>query len=107
MCIRDRYYSDETNWGCYAFETTDMIPYCQKITRYDDQFNEDKSLDNFVGTLAGKMQELCIGAEYKITATYKKDSRYGDQYVPKTIYALLPQTLEAVSYTHLDDKKSI
>lgn len=40
------------------------------------------------------MQELCIGAEYEIKAEYKCDKKYGHQYVPNTIYALIPQSYE-------------
>lgn len=89
----ERFYSENTSWGVYSFNTTDQLPNCQKITTHKDLFGDEHG-DAFVGTLAGRMQQLCIGSEYKITATYKDDNKYGAQYVPITVYALAPQTVE-------------
>lgn len=89
----ERFYSENTSWGVYSFNTTDQLPNCQKITAHKDLFGDEHG-DTFVGTLAGRMQQLCIGSEYKITATYKDDKKYGAQYVPITVYALAPQTVE-------------
>ena len=44
--------------------------------------------------LVGKMQHLVIGGEYLVKAKYKKDKKYGDQYVPIAIYAVIPQSRE-------------
>nr|DAX13669.1 MAG TPA: ATP dependent DNA helicase [Bacteriophage sp.] len=44
--------------------------------------------------LAGKMQHLVVGGEYVVKAKYKKDKKYGDQYVPIAIYAIIPQSRE-------------
>ena len=44
--------------------------------------------------LAGKMQHLVVGGEYVVKAKYKKDKKYGDQYVPIAIYAIIPQNRE-------------
>ena len=38
------------------------------------------------------MQELVIGGEYQIKATHKYDKKYGHQYVPISVFALIPQT---------------
>lgn len=89
----ERFYSENTSWGVYSFNTTDQLPNCQKITAHKDLFGDEHE-DTFVGTLTGRMQQLCIGSEYKITATYKDDKKYGPQYVPITVYALAPQTVE-------------
>lgn len=89
----ERFYSENTSWGVYSFNTTDQLPNCQKITVQKDLFGDEHG-DTFVGTLAGRMQQLCVGSEYKITATYKDDKKYGAQYVPITVYALAPQTVE-------------
>lgn len=89
----ERFYSENTSWGVYSFNTTDQLPNCQKITVHKDLFGDEHG-DTFVGTLAGRMQQLCVGSEYKITATYKDDKKYGAQYVPITVYALAPQTVE-------------
>lgn len=40
------------------------------------------------------MQELVIGGEYQIKATHKYDKKYGHQYVPISVFALIPQTKE-------------
>ena len=44
--------------------------------------------------LAGKMQHLVVGGEYVVKARYKKDKKYGDQYTPIAIYAIIPQSRE-------------
>lgn len=28
----ERFYSENTSWGVYSFDTTDQLPNCQKIT---------------------------------------------------------------------------
>lgn len=40
------------------------------------------------------MQHLVVGGEYVVKAKYKKDKKYGDQYVPIAIYAIIPQNRE-------------
>lgn len=87
-----RYYSDTSTWGCYNFSTEDDIPYY--ITQTDNQFDSDSSKKKF-SSLVGKMQELSIGGEYLVKATYKKDKKYGHQYNPISVFALLPQSRES------------
>lgn len=40
------------------------------------------------------MQHLVVGGEYLVKARYKKDKKYGDQYTPIAIYAIIPQSRE-------------
>ncbi len=88
-----RYYNEESGWGVYKFSTEDDIPYYVKCNIPFDK--EESKSDKKFGTLAGKMQELNVGAEYKVTAIFKNDIKYGDQYVPKSVYALMPKSKES------------
>lgn len=92
-----RYYSDDSTWGVYGFSTDDDIPHFTKETKIDLPFEDKKEVNpnRKLSTLAGKMQELVIGGEYMVKATYKHDKNYGDQYNPISIYALIPQTRES------------
>ena len=92
-----RYYNDDSTWGVYGFSTNDDIPYYTKETKIDLPFEDKKEVNpnRKLSTLAGKMQELVIGGEYMVKATYKHDKNYGDQYNPISVYALIPQTRES------------
>ena len=89
-----KYYNHDTTWGCYIFHTEDEIPYYQTETKSDFFDNATMSTPKKFGTLAGRMQELVVGGEYIIKATYKYDKKYGHQYEPISIYAVIPQTKE-------------
>lgn len=93
----EKWYSEDSTWGVFGFSTTDDIPkYTQQTNTYDP-FGNNTQADSKLkfSQLAGKMQHLSVGGEYLVKAHYKKDSRYGDQYVPIAVYALIPQTKEA------------
>ena len=92
-----RYYSNDSTWGVYGFSTDDDIPHFTKETKIDLPFEDKKEVNpnRKLSTLAGKMQELVIGGEYMVKATYKHDKNYGDQYNPISVYALIPQTRES------------
>ena len=92
-----RYYNDSSTWGVYGFSTDDDIPHFTKETKVDLPFEDKKEVNpnRKLSTLAGKMQELVIGGEYMVKATYKHDKNYGDQYNPISVYALIPQTRES------------
>lgn len=92
-----RYYNDDSTWGVYGFSTDDDIPHFTKETKIDLPFEDKKEVNpnRKLSTLAGKMQELVIGGEYMVKATYKHDKNYGDQYNPISVYALIPQTRES------------
>lgn len=93
----EKYYNSDTTWGCYLFSTEDDIPYFTKETKVDLPFEDKKEVNpnRKLSSLAGKMQELVVGGEYMIKAKYKCDKTYGHQYVPISVYALIPQTKEA------------
>lgn len=93
----EQYYSDDSTWGVFGFSTTDDIPFFTKPTKTFDPFGDNKTTDEEnkkMSKLAGKMQHLVVGGEYVVKAKYKKDKKYGDQYVPIAIYAIIPQSRE-------------
>nr|DAL62178.1 MAG TPA_asm: ATP dependent DNA helicase [Caudoviricetes sp.] len=93
----EQYYSDDSTWGVFGFSTTDDIPFFTKPTKAFDPFGYNKTSDEEnkkMSKLAGKMQHLVVGGEYVVKAKYKKDKKYGDQYVPIAIYAIIPQNRE-------------
>lgn len=93
----EQYYSDDSIWGVFGFSTTDDIPFFTKPTKAFDPFGDNKTSDEEnkkMSKLAGKMQHLVVGGEYVVKAKYKKDKKYGDQYVPIAIYAIIPQSRE-------------
>ena len=93
----ERYYSPDTTWGVYGFATEDEIPHFTTETKIDLPFEDRKAVNpnRKLSSLAGKMQELVVGGEYMIKATYKCDKAYGHQYNPISVYALIPQTRES------------
>lgn len=93
----ERYYNPDTTWGVYGFATEDEIPHFTTETKIDLPFEDRKAVNpnRKLSSLAGKMQELVIGGEYMIKATYKCDKTYGHQYNPISVYALIPQTRES------------
>lgn len=93
----EQYYSDDSTWGVFGFSTKDDIPFFTKPTKTFDPFSDNKTFDEEntkMSKLAGKMQHLVVGGEYVVKAKYKKDKKYGDQYVPIAIYAIIPQSRE-------------
>lgn len=92
-----RYYNEDSTWGVYGFATEDEIPYFSTETKIDSPFEDKKAVNpnRKLSSLAGKMQELVVGGEYMIKATYKCDKTYGHQYNPISVYALIPQTRES------------
>lgn len=92
-----RYYNKDSTWGVYGFATEDDIPHFTTETKIDLPFEDRKSVNpnRKLSSLAGKMQELVVGGEYMIKATYKCDKTYGHQYNPISVYALIPQTRES------------
>lgn len=94
----EQYYSDDSTWGVFGFSTKDDIPFFIKPTKTFDPFGDNNSAndtdDKKMSKLAGKMQHLVVGGEYVVKAKYKKDKKYGDQYTPIAIYAIIPQSRE-------------
>lgn len=95
----EQYYSDDSTWGIFGFSTNDDIPFFVKPTKTFEPFEENVSTDDNgnkkMSRLVGKMQHLVIGGEYIVKAQYVKDKKYGDQYVPIAIYAIIPQSRES------------
>ena len=91
----EQYYSEDTTWGVFGFSTTDDIPFFIQSNKVEDMILSDaQSTDCKFGKLVGKMQHLVIGGEYIVKAKYKNDKRYGDQYEPISVYAIIPQSKE-------------
>lgn len=94
----EQYYSDDSTWGVFGFSTKDDIPFFTKSTKTFDPFGDNNSAndtdDRKMSKLVGKMQHLVVGGEYVVKAKYKKDKKYGDQYTPIAIYAIIPQSRE-------------
>lgn len=86
--IYEKYYSEDTNWGCYNFSTNEEIPEFQK--------NEDIFGNNvMIGVIAGKMQKLHIGTEYEISAKLEYNKKYSNyQYAPIVISAIRPKNID-------------
>lgn len=81
----ERYYNEETSFGVFGFSTEDDIPYF--ITSANDTNDQKK-----YSCLSGKMQHLSVGGRYAVKANYIKNVKYGDQYSPISVYALMPKT---------------
>ena len=88
----EKYYSEDTIWGCYMFFTDIEIPYSKELNDYDAF--EDKYVTKYQSTLVGKMQKLYIGSEYDIKAklvyntkfkSYQWEAITVSQEIPKTI----------------------
>ena len=94
----ERYYKDETSWGVYSFITEDDIPEYKCVTQ-QDFYGGEKQIKQAL--LVGKVQQLVIGSEYKVTATLEYNETYkSHQYVPKIVTAIVPTT-EEKSYQFL------
>ena len=81
----NKYYNEDSCWGTCIFKTESEIPY------YDAEMNEVGKVE-YVCNLVGKMQELQIGATYLVKATYNYHEKYGHQYNPIAIYAVVPKS---------------
>lgn len=84
MPIRERYYNEDSCYGVYVFRTKDEIPY---VKEYDEGFS--------VGVLAGRVQKLTLGVEYKTKVTVEYNPKYKEyNYIPKTVVLKCPETIE-------------
>lgn len=90
--LLERYYNEESNWGCFNFETQDPIP---EFSEYIDPLDEH-AIPKKMGTIAGKMQQLFLGAEYRVKAICEYNSKYKSyQYNPISIIAIVPKSSQA------------
>lgn len=87
--VLEKYYNEESSWGVVNFTTRDNIP---EYIEYQDPFENNSAVQK-MGTLAGKMQQLYLGSEYRVKAKCEYNERYKQtQYIPISIIALVPQT---------------
>lgn len=90
-----RYYNYDTNWGVYGFSTNDEIPYFINKSESNNLLFENNNISKEkFGVIAGKMQELIVGNDYIIKATFKVDKKYGEQYSPISISPIIPDSPE-------------
>ncbi len=88
VVLYEKYYNEDTAWGCYNFVTEDNIPFYEtRNTPFDDEPQKNKKYSS----LSGKMQELHVGGMYLVKARYQFHKVYGHQYIPKYVYAIVPQ----------------
>lgn len=90
----EQYYSEDSNWGCFLFSTTDDIPVYTTETKNEFNLFDEHSNDKKFSRLVGKMQHLVVGGEYIVRAKYVRDKKYGDQYSPLSVYAIIPHSRE-------------
>lgn len=87
--IDERFYSEDSSWGVFNFETNDNIP---ELKIYKDPF-DSHATPKMMSTLAGKMQKLYLGSEYNVTATLEYNKKYDTwQYAPISITANTPKS---------------
>lgn len=87
--IAERYYSEDSSYGVFNFCTDDDIPEYIEPT-----YKEDVEHGSKIGTLSGRMQYLNLNCEYQIRANIRQDNKYGTQYVPISITAIVPTSKE-------------
>lgn len=81
-----KYYNEDNCWGIYEFYTEDDIPYYKTRTTVSGEQRK-------MGNLTGVMQQLYVGSEYIVQATYSEHPKYGHQYNPKSVYSIIPQSV--------------
>ena len=92
-CIiqNQRYYSNDTSFGVFVFTTKDDIPEYNEVK--EDLFDEQDNIKKSV--LAGNMQQLYIGNEYKVKAVLDYNAKYRSyQYKPRVITSVIPKSEE-------------
>ena len=91
--VLEKYYNEDSAWGVFNFSTKDDIPeYVEYVDPFEDKFPASVQK---MSTLAGKMQQLYIGSEYRVKAYCQYNDKYKQyQYAPISIVAMVPQTQE-------------
>ena len=86
---KEIFYSEDSSFGIYSFNTIDNVPYCKKV---DSVFEDEKIKTS---KLIGNMQQLSIGSEYNIIAEPYFEEKYKCwQFKPITITSIIPKTQE-------------
>lgn len=85
----ERYYSEDTAWGAYMFYTFDDIPFFTNQTYADEEEESTGKRKNFA-SLSGRMQQLTTNCDYRVRAVVKNNSKYGKQYEPIIVSAIVP-----------------
>lgn len=90
VAVNQRYYSEESNFGVFVFHTEDDIPEYNEVPT--DPFSGIEE-NVRMSTLAGNMQQLYIGSEYKVKAVLEYNTKFKSyQYKPISIISVVPKT---------------
>jgi len=87
----ERYYNEDTCWGCYNCTTKNQVPQFDIVKDPLSEENETKIL-----TLAGRMQKLYLGSEYQVEAKLVFNSKYQAwNYEPVLVKTIKPNSIES------------
>lgn len=82
--IKERYYNEDSCFGVYVFRTKDKLPY---VKEFENGYS--------VSVLAGKVQRLTLGVEYRAQATAEYSKKYKEyNYIPQNVVLKCPETTE-------------
>jgi exodeoxyribonuclease V alpha subunit len=91
--VAEKYYSEDTVWGCFVFSTDTDLPKTKQYNHYDFETNTTSEI--YQGTLIGKMQRLSIGQEYDVKAKLEYSTKYKTyNYTTISIGQDVPQTID-------------
>lgn len=91
----ERFYSDDSNFGVYTFYTFDDIPEYTNATPSAFESDSADFSKRKYSILAGAMQRLYLGSEYKVEAELVYNKKYHSyQYKPVMVMAVAPKTEE-------------
>lgn len=80
----ERFYSEESNYGVYTFNTETRMPQLERS--YGNVYS---------GVLVGRSQRLTPGLQYMVTADLEYSKKYGEyNYVPRSVLLVQPKTTE-------------
>lgn len=92
----ERFYNQDSGFGVYTFYTPDDIPESRPYhPTADDAIFSGFQKTVHMSTLAGCMQQLYLGTEYKVEAELQYNKKYNSyQYKPITILATTPKNVQ-------------
>lgn len=89
----EKYYNPDNFYGCYNAACKEKLPSSAVYNDLETEDDDEKEL--YYITIAGKMQRLYIGCEYKIEASLKYEEKYKAwQYIPKNILEIKPKNIK-------------
>lgn len=92
--MNERYYNSDSSWGIYEFITDDNIPNCSEYRDRMIRENDLNSKPKKSSVIVGRMQQLFIGQEYKVTAKCEYNQKYNQyQYAVINVTTTIPKTI--------------